>query len=104
MNEQGTSRSIMSLIQAEPEQEKLVAKRETKGGYVHHDWMDAQRAGKSVPTDARSSPFIEIRDGKEYRVSGPIYKKGGVEVKVPAIPVDPKERMAHKEWEKRNRI
>lgn len=73
--------------------------------HVEHDWMKAQARGKAVPMDARSSPFVEMRNGVEYRVSGPICAKSGKKLlDVPAVPSDPRLRPAHKKWQNINII
>lgn len=75
-----------------------------KREHVEHDWMEAQKKGKAVPMDARSSPFVEKRNGIEYRVADPICMKSGIEVKVPAVPSDPRHREAHQKWKLKNVI
>lgn len=73
-----------------------------KREHVEHDWMEAEKKGQAVPMDARSSPFVEKRNGVEYRVGDPICMKDGMAVDVPAVPVDPRRREAHKRWKLSN--
>lgn len=76
----------------------------SKETHIEFDWMEGDRTRKAVPTDARSSPFTETRNGVKYRVASPICTARGATVKLPAVPVDPRKRKAHKEWAKRHAI
>lgn len=41
-----------------------------------------------TPTDARSSPFVEFRDGVEYRVHEGYVLPGGIHVEIPAVQIN----------------
>jgi hypothetical protein len=70
-----------------------------KKEHVHHDYMNADRLGRGVPTDARSSAIVTMINGVEHRVHDGF---GGV--KSASVPSDPRLRRAHIEWKARNLI